>query len=194
MQICVSFFEVKNKQATWFTQKVERLYWEQWYINLNVAQHVKTHSSKSHHSKLVVDPGGIIIAYLLSTGNFIFTTHALNHPNFLPFHRMCIRGKTYSTGNTRVHSAWCFVSDNQICKWEERSYPAHTKYGGSTVSLWNYYLKVRLVKLLSYLPMKFLHIWLFVCIMYAVIIIRVVIIFQEFRVCGKLIFRLLPYF
>ncbi|XP_024978445.1 autophagy-related protein 101 isoform X5 [Cynara cardunculus var. scolymus] len=56
-QICLSFFEVKNKQQTWFTNKVEHLYWEHWYINLNVAQHPKAHSGKSHHSKLVVDPG-----------------------------------------------------------------------------------------------------------------------------------------
>lgn len=59
MQICLSFYEVKNKQASWFSNKIERLYWEQWYINLNVAQHLKAHSSKSHHSK-VVDPGGTV--------------------------------------------------------------------------------------------------------------------------------------
>ncbi|CAA2978085.1 autophagy-related 101 [Olea europaea subsp. europaea] len=56
-QICLSFYEVKNKHATWFTNKVERLFWEHWYINLNVMQHPKTPSGKSHHSKLVVDPG-----------------------------------------------------------------------------------------------------------------------------------------
>ncbi|XP_030923398.1 autophagy-related protein 101-like [Quercus lobata] len=56
-QICLSFYEVKNKQPYWFTNKIERLYWEQWYINLNVAQHPKAHSSKSHNSKVVVDPG-----------------------------------------------------------------------------------------------------------------------------------------
>lgn len=55
-QICLSFYEVKNKQASWFSNKIERLYWEQWYINLNVVQHPKAHSSKYHHSK-VVDPG-----------------------------------------------------------------------------------------------------------------------------------------
>ncbi|XP_059459384.1 autophagy-related protein 101 isoform X2 [Corylus avellana] len=56
-QICLSFYEVKNRQPSWFiANKVERLYWEQWYINLNVAQHTKAHSSKSHHSKVVVDP------------------------------------------------------------------------------------------------------------------------------------------
>ncbi|XP_052195920.1 autophagy-related protein 101 isoform X3 [Diospyros lotus] len=58
-QICLSFYEMKNKQATmtWFTNKVERSHWEQWYINLNVVQQPKVHSGKSHHSKLVVDPG-----------------------------------------------------------------------------------------------------------------------------------------
>jgi len=57
-QICLSFYEVKNKQSTWFNNKVERLHWEQWYINLNVTQHPKSHSGKSHHhSKVVVDPG-----------------------------------------------------------------------------------------------------------------------------------------
>lgn len=56
-QICLSFYEVKSKQATWFTNKVERLHWEQWYINLNVAQQPRAHSGKSQHSKIVVDPG-----------------------------------------------------------------------------------------------------------------------------------------
>ncbi|KAL2906145.1 hypothetical protein RDABS01_004855 [Bienertia sinuspersici] len=55
-QICLSFYEVKSNKAIWFSNKVERLYWEQWYINLNVAQHHKPTSSKSHHSK-VVDSG-----------------------------------------------------------------------------------------------------------------------------------------
>ncbi|XP_009613833.1 autophagy-related protein 101-like isoform X1 [Nicotiana tabacum] len=55
-QICLSFYEVKNKQASWFTNKVERFYWEYWYINLNVAHHPKGHSGKSNLSK-VVDPG-----------------------------------------------------------------------------------------------------------------------------------------
>ncbi|KAK6922995.1 Autophagy-related protein 101 [Dillenia turbinata] len=55
-QICLSFYEVKNKQPSWFN-KTERLCWEQWYINLNVTQHVKVHSSRSHHSKPIVEPG-----------------------------------------------------------------------------------------------------------------------------------------
>ncbi|GAB2236325.1 hypothetical protein Droror1_Dr00028047 [Drosera rotundifolia] len=55
-QICLSFYEVKNNKATWFSNKVERLYWEQWYINLNVVQRPKSQSMKSHLSK-VLDPG-----------------------------------------------------------------------------------------------------------------------------------------
>ncbi|KAF4393138.1 hypothetical protein CsatB_024419 [Cannabis sativa] len=55
-QICLSFYEVKNKQASWFTNKIERLYWEQWYINLNVSQLQRTTSSKSRRTK-VVEPG-----------------------------------------------------------------------------------------------------------------------------------------
>ncbi|KAK4754129.1 hypothetical protein SAY87_002233 [Trapa incisa] len=56
-QICLSFYEVKNKQASWFTNKIERLYWEQWYINLNVVQQPKMHSSKSSNSKVTVESG-----------------------------------------------------------------------------------------------------------------------------------------
>ncbi|KAG2719899.1 hypothetical protein I3843_02G007400 [Carya illinoinensis] len=56
-QICLSFYEEKkNKQPSWFSNKIERIHWEQWYISLNVAQHTKAHSSKSHHSKLAFDP------------------------------------------------------------------------------------------------------------------------------------------
>lgn len=65
VQICLSFYEVKNKQASWFSNKIERLYWEQWYINLNVAQH-KVHSSKCHHPK-VVDPGGAVACSVCQT-------------------------------------------------------------------------------------------------------------------------------
>ncbi|XAR60218.1 hypothetical protein NMG60_11033491 [Bertholletia excelsa] len=54
-QICLSFYEVKNKQGSWFTNKVGRLYWEHWYINLNVVQQ-KAQPSKSYHSKVVIDP------------------------------------------------------------------------------------------------------------------------------------------
>ncbi|XP_069150076.1 autophagy-related protein 101 isoform X4 [Solanum lycopersicum] len=52
-QICVSFYESKNKQTSWFTKNVERCYWEHWYINLSVAHNPKADSGKSHHSKVV---------------------------------------------------------------------------------------------------------------------------------------------
>ncbi|KAL3725949.1 hypothetical protein ACJRO7_030915 [Eucalyptus globulus] len=55
-QICLSFYEVKNKHGSWFSKQIEQLYWEHWYINLNVAQQPKAHSVKSHNCK-VVDTG-----------------------------------------------------------------------------------------------------------------------------------------
>lgn len=84
VQICLSFYEVKNKQASWFSNKIERLYWEQWYINLNVAQHPKAHSSKYHHSK-VVDPGGALIALFVKLNLFSCFTPTVNLPVFLCF-------------------------------------------------------------------------------------------------------------
>lgn len=73
MQICLSFYEEKNKPA-WFN-KVERLYWEQWNINLNVARQARTHSSKSHHSKVVVDPGGKRLRSSFQLGKITFLYH-----------------------------------------------------------------------------------------------------------------------
>ncbi|KAM7250610.1 hypothetical protein ACFE04_022493 [Oxalis oulophora] len=55
-QILLYFYEVKNKQPSWFTNKIDRLVWEQWYVNLTVTQQPKPQSGKSHH-KVVVDPG-----------------------------------------------------------------------------------------------------------------------------------------
>ncbi|XP_042376119.1 autophagy-related protein 101-like [Zingiber officinale] len=49
-QICLSFYEVKNKHASWFGNRTERFYWEQWYINLHVLNpksHTKPHNSKA---------------------------------------------------------------------------------------------------------------------------------------------------
>ncbi|XP_074588348.1 autophagy-related protein 101 [Curcuma longa] len=49
-QICLSFYEVKNKHPSWFGNKTERFYWEQWYINLHVLNpksHTKRHNSKA---------------------------------------------------------------------------------------------------------------------------------------------------
>ncbi|XP_009392492.2 autophagy-related protein 101 isoform X2 [Musa acuminata AAA Group] len=50
-QVCISFYEVKNKHATWFGNKIERFYWEQWYINLHIISpkpHGKSHNTKAH--------------------------------------------------------------------------------------------------------------------------------------------------
>lgn len=56
-QMCLSFYEVRNKPGAWFAPKVERFYWEQWYISINVIS-PKTSGSKSHHGKAsVVDSG-----------------------------------------------------------------------------------------------------------------------------------------
>jgi len=35
-QVCLSFFDEKNKHPGWFSSKTERIYWEQWFINLHV--------------------------------------------------------------------------------------------------------------------------------------------------------------
>jgi hypothetical protein len=35
-QVCLSFFDEKNKHPGWFSNKTERIYWEQWFINLHV--------------------------------------------------------------------------------------------------------------------------------------------------------------
>lgn len=55
-QVRLSFYEVKNKQASWFSNKVERLDWECWYINLHVIDQ-KT-LSKSYHAKSGFELGG----------------------------------------------------------------------------------------------------------------------------------------
>ncbi|KAK8923699.1 hypothetical protein KSP39_PZI019441 [Platanthera zijinensis] len=53
-QVSLSFYEVKNKQPSWFiSTKIERLYWEQWHINLHVIT-PKAHG-KSLHSKIPVN-------------------------------------------------------------------------------------------------------------------------------------------
>ncbi|OAY65864.1 hypothetical protein ACMD2_20556 [Ananas comosus] len=36
MQVCLSFYELKYKQPTWFSSKTERHYWEQWIISFHV--------------------------------------------------------------------------------------------------------------------------------------------------------------
>ncbi|CAA7393869.1 unnamed protein product [Spirodela intermedia] len=57
-QVLLSFYEVKNKQASWFTNKVERLYWEQWHVNLHVLQPSGAHGKPHGGAKPARDPGG----------------------------------------------------------------------------------------------------------------------------------------
>ncbi|XP_057868468.2 autophagy-related protein 101 [Cryptomeria japonica] len=51
-QICLSFYEIRNKSTGWFGNRAERFYWEQWYITMNVITS-KAASSKSHHGKAI---------------------------------------------------------------------------------------------------------------------------------------------
>uniref|UniRef100_A0A0E0MLW9 Autophagy-related protein 101 n=1 Tax=Oryza punctata TaxID=4537 RepID=A0A0E0MLW9_ORYPU len=55
-QVCLSFFDEKNKLPSWFGNKTERIYWEQWFINLHVIS-PKRHS-KSRSSKALTNIGG----------------------------------------------------------------------------------------------------------------------------------------
>ncbi|XP_039133925.1 autophagy-related protein 101-like isoform X1 [Dioscorea cayenensis subsp. rotundata] len=54
-QVCLSFYEVKSKQPTWFSNKIERLHWEEWYVNLHVVNS-KGHG-KFRQNKAAVDHG-----------------------------------------------------------------------------------------------------------------------------------------
>lgn len=59
VKVCLSFYEVKSKQPTWFSNKIERLHWEEWYVNLHVVNS-KGHG-KFRQNKAAVDHGGEII-------------------------------------------------------------------------------------------------------------------------------------
>lgn len=53
-QVCLSFYETRNKQMAWFSSsKVERLYWEQWCIQLNIVQSTQGHNKP--YSEAVVE-------------------------------------------------------------------------------------------------------------------------------------------
>lgn len=56
-QICLSFYETKNKHMAWFV-KVERLYWEQWFIQLNVIPPAPSQTKSYYDSSQSVDTGG----------------------------------------------------------------------------------------------------------------------------------------
>ncbi|XP_072958055.1 autophagy-related protein 101-like [Typha angustifolia] len=55
-QVTLSFYEVRNKHPTWFSNKTERLYWEQWHINLHITN-PKTHGKSHNNTKASEDNG-----------------------------------------------------------------------------------------------------------------------------------------
>ncbi|TVU50518.1 hypothetical protein EJB05_01891 [Eragrostis curvula] len=55
-QVGLSFFDEKNKHPGWFGNKTERVYWEQWLINLHVMSPKRY--SKSSSSKGLTNIGG----------------------------------------------------------------------------------------------------------------------------------------
>ncbi|KAL6623149.1 hypothetical protein ACP70R_018256 [Stipagrostis hirtigluma subsp. patula] len=55
-QVCLSFFDEKNKHPGWFGNKTERIHWEQWFINLHVISPKRY--SKSSSSKGLTNIGG----------------------------------------------------------------------------------------------------------------------------------------
>jgi len=55
-QVCLSFFDEKSKNPGWFVNKTERIYWEQWFINLHVMSPKRY--SKSNSSKGLTNIGG----------------------------------------------------------------------------------------------------------------------------------------
>ncbi|KAF8723661.1 hypothetical protein HU200_021621 [Digitaria exilis] len=52
-QVCLSFFDEKSKNPGWFVNKTERIYWEQWFINL----HVTSPKRESNSSKGLTNIG-----------------------------------------------------------------------------------------------------------------------------------------
>lgn len=66
LQVLLSFYEVKNRQASWFTNKVERLYWEQWHVNLHVLQPSGARGKPHGGAKPARDPGGTATAAVSS--------------------------------------------------------------------------------------------------------------------------------
>jgi autophagy-related protein 101 len=55
-RVCLSFYETKNKHMAWFV-KVERLYWEQWFIQLNVIPPAPSQTKSYYDSSQSVDTG-----------------------------------------------------------------------------------------------------------------------------------------
>ncbi|XP_078179971.1 autophagy-related protein 101-like [Carex rostrata] len=54
-QICLSFYEMKSKQSAWSSSKTERVYWERWFINLQIIN--QRMNTKSKHTRVGSDHG-----------------------------------------------------------------------------------------------------------------------------------------
>ncbi|KAJ4812496.1 Autophagy-related protein 101 [Rhynchospora pubera] len=54
-QVCLSFYETKDKQPAWFSSKTERVYWERWFINLQITN--QRVNMKPNQTKVGFDPG-----------------------------------------------------------------------------------------------------------------------------------------
>uniref|UniRef100_K3ZA16 Autophagy-related protein 101 n=1 Tax=Setaria italica TaxID=4555 RepID=K3ZA16_SETIT len=57
--VCLSFFDEKHKHPGWFVNKTERIYWEQWFINLHVMSPKRY--NKSNSSKGLTNIGGNVL-------------------------------------------------------------------------------------------------------------------------------------
>lgn len=55
-QVCLSFYETRNKPAAWFS-KVERFHWEQWFISLTILSPKASQSKARHGRALTIDSG-----------------------------------------------------------------------------------------------------------------------------------------
>jgi len=66
-QVCLSFYETRSKHMAWFS-KVERLYWEQWCIQLHVVPPAPLKAKKFYDSSQSGETGG----------RFLSGTHGLD--------------------------------------------------------------------------------------------------------------------
>lgn len=62
-QVCLSFYETRNKHMAWFS-KVERLYWEQWCIQLHVVPPAPLKSKNFYDSSQSVETGGGTLSFI----------------------------------------------------------------------------------------------------------------------------------
>eukprot|EP00271_Cylindrocystis_brebissonii_P013500 TRINITY_DN33361_c0_g1_i1.p1 TRINITY_DN33361_c0_g1~~TRINITY_DN33361_c0_g1_i1.p1 ORF type:complete len:247 (+),score=49.62 TRINITY_DN33361_c0_g1_i1:321-1061(+) len=56
-QVCLSFYERRNKQ-TWFSSKQQRLFWEQWCLQLRVVSNEEQHVQQQEQQQPLPSPSG----------------------------------------------------------------------------------------------------------------------------------------